>query len=49
MMSDREYEEEDHRWDCIKLDIEQGIISGCVLDDMHGTTRPSDEPWEEEE
>jgi hypothetical protein len=49
MMSDRECEEEDHRWDCISRDIEQGIIRGCVLDDIHGTARPEDEPWEDEE
>jgi hypothetical protein len=49
MMSDRECEEEDHRWDSIALDVQQGIIRGCVLDDAHGISRPDDEPWEDEE
>ena len=49
MMSDLDCREEEHEAICRRRDIEQGIMGGTILDDIHGTTRPEDEPWEDEE
>jgi len=49
MMTDRDCEQEEYESDCWRRDVEQGIIGGRLLDDIHGTTRPADEPWEDEE
>ena len=45
MITDRECREEEHEAICRGRDVDQGI--GC--DDLFGTRRPQDEPWEDEE
>lgn len=49
MMTDRDCVEEEYMAECWRRDVEQGIMGGTILDDIHGTSRSSDEPWGEEE
>jgi hypothetical protein len=49
MMTDLDCREEEHELICWQRDVEQGIIGGTILDDIHGTSRPADEAWEDEE
>ena len=45
MMTDLECQQEEHDFICWLRDIEQG----CEHGDLHGISRPADEPWEDEE
>ena len=45
MITDLECQQEEHEAICRARDIEQGCYEG----ESYGITRPSDEPWQEEE